>query len=472
MRRALRDAVMAGRADEGLSNAGPAARIESALRLLGAATPADEATTAAENVAASPQGGRAASAAAARSALPPPPPALGAPHRVTSVTVETHEGSWSSPCWAAPAPAPVSAGASPVACRSPAASPSLSAAGGGGSPMPPRPPAGSPLAFCSAAVDALCNGSSPSSDRSAGGAASFPAAREAFLSAAVASPHAVVCESLRRMQTRLRRGEVPARDAARRVRVISELLRALPAATYTDSLAQLRREAAAAGDGGEAESGGEGPVNCDAAQASLADALDMYLLAHRAEAESRLHPSQRRRPASASHAGGGGGGGGGGDGSLRGVSDASVDAALAEVMSTYLGRALLPLGAAPAHPHLAPSAVRYVGRAVDRRRRRQRRVRKRRPAAARRVGVRSGAPRGERRRAASACSRRRRRRRGRRPCSAARRGRTARRRRRRRSSRRRSSLRAPSSRPRGRVRPPSSRSPRHSARSARRRRRG
>ena len=57
MRRALRDAVMAGRADEGLSNAGPAARIESALRLLGAATPADEATTAAENVAASPQGG-------------------------------------------------------------------------------------------------------------------------------------------------------------------------------------------------------------------------------------------------------------------------------------------------------------------------------------------------------------------------------------------------------------------------------
>jgi hypothetical protein len=164
------------------------------------------------------------------------------------------------------------------------------------------------------------------------------------------------------MQTRLRRGEVPARDAARRVRVISELLRALPAATYTDSLAQLRREAAAAGDGGEAESGGEGPVNCDTAQASLADALDMYLLAHRAEAESRLHPSQRRRPASASHAGGGGGGGGGGgDGSLRGVSDASVDAALAEVMSTYLGRALLPLGAAPAHPHLAPSAVRYVG---------------------------------------------------------------------------------------------------------------
>ena len=159
------------------------------------------------------------------------------------------------------------------------------------------------------------------------------------------------------MQTRLRRGEVPARDAARRVRVISELLRALPAATYTDSLAQLRREAASAGDGGEAESGGEGPVNCDTAQASLADALDMYLLAHRAEAESRLHPSQRRRPASASHAGGGGGGG---DGSLRGVSDASVDAALAEVMSTYLGRAL-PLGAAPAHPHLAPTAVRYVG---------------------------------------------------------------------------------------------------------------
>ena len=127
MRRALRDAVMAGRADEGLSNAGPAARIESALRLLGAATPADEATTAAENAAASPQGGRAASAAAARSALPPPPPALGAPHRVTSVTVETHEGSWSSPCWAAPAPAPVSAGASPVACRSSAGSPPSSA---------------------------------------------------------------------------------------------------------------------------------------------------------------------------------------------------------------------------------------------------------------------------------------------------------------------------------------------------------
>ena len=109
------------------------------------------------------------------------------------------------------------------------------------------------------------------------------------------------------MQTRLRRGEVPARDAARRVRVISELLRALPAATYTDSLAQLHREAASAGDGGEAESGGEGPVNCDTAQASLADALDMYLLAHRAE-QSQLHPSQRRQPAS-SHAGGGGGGG-------------------------------------------------------------------------------------------------------------------------------------------------------------------
>ena len=66
--------------------------------------------------------------------------------------------------------------------------------------MPPRPPAASARVLQCGGRRA-CNGGPPSLALG-GGAASFPAAREASWSAAVASPHAVVCESLRRMQTR------------------------------------------------------------------------------------------------------------------------------------------------------------------------------------------------------------------------------------------------------------------------------
>ena len=91
--------------------------------------------------------------------------------------------------------------------RSSAASPSSSAAAGGGV----RAPAAGPSRACAAAR----RGGRPVTRR---GERRASPRREVRKSAAVASPHAAVCESLRRMQTRLRRGEraPPARRDAHR----------------------------------------------------------------------------------------------------------------------------------------------------------------------------------------------------------------------------------------------------------------